>query len=80
MRCCGFYGFTKLHLQGTHFSVVLNTFGIIVGATLYGCSNIIMSTYTTSGDHLHVYVCNACFNSMNNHNRSNMLFFKAWII
>jgi hypothetical protein len=31
------------------------------GATLYGCSNIIMSTYTTIGDGLHVYVCNACF-------------------
>jgi len=31
------------------------------GATLYGCSNIIMFTYTTIGDGLHVYVCNACF-------------------
>jgi len=59
MRCCGF---TKLHLQGTHFSVVSNTFGIVLGATLYGCSNIIMSTYTTISDGLHVYVCNACFN------------------
>jgi len=61
MRCCGFCGFTKLHLQKTHFNVVPNTFGIVVGATLYGCSNIIMSTYTTTGDSLHVYVCNACF-------------------
>jgi hypothetical protein len=61
MRCCGFCGFIKLHLQGTHFSVVLNTFGIVVGATLYGCSNIIMSTYTTTSDGLHVFVCNACF-------------------
>jgi len=61
MRCCRFCGFTKLHLQGTHFSVVPNTFGIVVGATLYGCSNIIMSTYTTISDGLHVYVCNACF-------------------
>ncbi len=52
---------TKLHLQGTHFSVVPNTFGIVVGATPYGCSNIIMFTYTTISDLLHVYVCNACF-------------------
>ncbi len=28
-RCCGF---TRLHLQRTHFSVILNTFGIVVGA------------------------------------------------
>jgi len=34
MRCCGFCGFTKLHLQGTHFSALPNTFGIVVGATL----------------------------------------------
>jgi hypothetical protein len=61
MRCCGFCGFTKLHLQITHFSVVANTFGIVVGATPHGCSNIIMSTYTTTSDGLHVYVCNACF-------------------
>jgi hypothetical protein len=61
MKCCGFCGFTKLHLQGTHFNVVLNTFGIVVGATLYGCSNIIMSTYTTISDGFHVYVCNVCF-------------------
>jgi len=60
MRCCGFCGFTKLHFQGTHFNVP-NTFGIVVGATLYGCSNIIMSTYTTINDSLHVYVFNACF-------------------
>jgi len=58
MRCCGF---TKLHLQGTHFSVISNTFGIVVGATPYGCSNIIMSTYTTISDGLHVHVCNASF-------------------
>ncbi len=61
MRCCGFCGFTKLHLQITHFNVVPNTFGIIVNATPYGCSNIIMFTYTTTSDSLHVYVCNACF-------------------
>jgi hypothetical protein len=61
MKCCEFCGFTKLHLQGTHFSVVLNTFGIVAGVTSYGCSNIIMSTYTTTSDDLHVYVCNACF-------------------
>jgi len=61
MRCCGFCGFAKLHLQGTHFNVVPNTFGIVAGATLYGCSNIIMSTYITTSDGLHVYVCNACF-------------------
>jgi hypothetical protein len=61
MRCYGFCGFTKLHLQGTPFCVVPNTFGIVVGATPYGCSNIIMSTYTTTNDGLHVYVCNACF-------------------
>jgi len=61
MRCCGFCEFTKLHLQGTHFSAIPNTFGIIVGATSYGCSNIIMSTYTTINDGLHVFVCNACF-------------------
>ncbi len=53
MRCCGF---TKLHLQGAHFNVVPNTFGIVVGATPYGCSNIIMSTYTTTSDDLHVYI------------------------
>jgi hypothetical protein len=58
MRCCGF---TKLHLQGTYFSVIPNTFGIVVGATSYGCSNIIMSTYTTTSDGLYVYVCNASF-------------------
>jgi hypothetical protein len=61
MRCCGFCGFTKLHLQKTHFSVVPNTFGIVVGATPYGCSNIIMSRYTTTSDGLYVYVCNACY-------------------
>jgi hypothetical protein len=61
MRCCGFCGFTKLHLQGTYFCAIMNIFGIVVGATLYGCSNIIMSTYTTTSDGLHVYVCNACF-------------------
>ncbi len=61
MKCCRFCGFTKLHLQRTHFSVVPNTFRIIVGATLYGCSNIIMSTYITTSDGLHVYVCNSCF-------------------
>jgi hypothetical protein len=61
MKCCGFCGFTKLHLQGTRSSVVSNTFGIVIGATPYGCSNIIMSTYTTTSDGLHVYVCNACF-------------------
>jgi hypothetical protein len=61
MKCCGFYGFTKLHFQRTHFSVFPNTFGIVAGATSYGCSNIIMSTYTTTSDGLHVYVCNACF-------------------
>jgi hypothetical protein len=38
-----------------------NTFGIVVGATPYGCSNIIMSTYITINNGLHVYVCNACF-------------------
>ncbi len=43
------------------FSAVPNTFGIVVGATPYGCSNIIMSTYITTSDGLHVYVCNACF-------------------
>jgi hypothetical protein len=58
MICCGF---TKLHLQGTNFSVVPNTFGIVAGVTPYGCSNIIMSTNTTTSDDLHVYVCNACF-------------------
>jgi hypothetical protein len=72
MRCCGFCGSTKLHLHETHFSVVLNTFGIVVNATPYGCSNIIMSTYTTTSDGLHVYVCNQ--------NESNMLYFKTWII
>ncbi len=61
MRCCGFCGFTKLHFQGTHFNVVSNTFGIVANATLYGCSNIIMSTYTNISDGLHVYVRNACF-------------------
>jgi hypothetical protein len=61
MRCCGFCGFTKLHVQKTHFSVVPNTFGIVVGATPYGCSNIIMSRYTTTSDGLYVYVCNACY-------------------
>jgi hypothetical protein len=61
MTCCGFCGLTKLHLQGTHFSVVPNTFGTVAGATPYGCSNIIMSTYTTTSDGVHVYVCNACF-------------------
>jgi hypothetical protein len=61
MTCCGFCGFMKLHLQGTHFCVVPYKFGIIVATTLYGCSNIIMSTYTTTCDGLHVYVCNACF-------------------
>ncbi len=50
----------KLHLQGTYFNVV-STFGIFVGATPYGCSNIIISTYTTTSDGLNVYVCNACF-------------------
>ncbi len=43
------------------FSAIPNTFGIIAGATPYGCSNIIMSTNTTTSDGLHVYVCNACF-------------------
>jgi hypothetical protein len=61
MRCCEFCGFTKLHLQGTHFSVAPNTFGIVASATPYGCSNIIMSTYTTTSDGLHVYVCDGCF-------------------
>jgi hypothetical protein len=61
MKCCGLCGFTKLHLQGTHFCVVLNTFGIVVSATPYSCSNIIMSIYTTTNDGLHVYVYNACF-------------------
>ncbi len=61
MRRCGFCGFTKLHLQATNFSVVPNRFGIVVGATLYGCSNIIMYTCTTTSDGLHVYICNACF-------------------
>jgi hypothetical protein len=61
MKSCGFCGFTKLHLQGTHFCVVLNTFRIFVGVTPYGCSNIIMSTYTTTSDGLSVYGCNACF-------------------
>jgi hypothetical protein len=28
---------------------------------LYGCSNIIMSTYTTTSDGLHVYVNNVRF-------------------
>jgi hypothetical protein len=60
MRCCGFCGFAKLHLQGTHFNVFSNTFGIVANATLYGCSNIIMFTYTTTSDGFHVYVCNAC--------------------
>ncbi len=60
MRCCEFCGFTKLHLQWTHFNVVPNTLGIVVGATPYGCSNIIIFTYTTTNDGLHVYVCNAC--------------------
>ncbi len=59
MRCCGFCGFTKLHLQGTHFSVVSNTFGIVVGATPYGCSNIIISTYTTTNDGF-ACVCMQC--------------------
>jgi hypothetical protein len=37
MKCCGICGgFTKLHFQGTHFSVVPNTFGIVAGATPYG--------------------------------------------
>jgi hypothetical protein len=61
MKYCGFCGFTKLHLQGTHFSVVANTFGIVARATLYGCSNIIMFTSTTTNNGLHMYVCNACF-------------------
>jgi hypothetical protein len=61
MTCCGFCGFTKLHLQGAHFNAVPNTFGIVVGATPYGCSNSITSTYTTTSDGVHVYVCNACF-------------------
>jgi hypothetical protein len=39
----------------------LNTFGIVASAIPYGFSNIIMSTYTTTSDGLHVYVCNACF-------------------
>jgi hypothetical protein len=52
--------FAKLHLQGTHFNVVPNTFGIVIGVTPYGCSNVIMSTYTTTNDGLHVYVWNAC--------------------
>ncbi len=79
MRCCGFWGFTKLHLQGTHFSVVPNTFGI-VGATTYGCSNIIMSTYTTISDGCMCMYAMHVLNSMNNHNESNLLYFKAWII
>jgi hypothetical protein len=33
MKCYGFCGFTKLHLQGSHFIVFSNTFGIVVGAT-----------------------------------------------
>jgi len=65
MRCCGFCGFTKLHLQGTCFDVVPNTFGIVVGATPYGCSNIIMFTYTTTSDSLCMYAMHA-LNSMNN--------------
>ncbi len=61
MKCYGFCGFTKLLLQGAHFSVVLSTLRIVIGATPYGYSNIVMSTYTTTSDGLHVYVCNACF-------------------
>jgi hypothetical protein len=61
MRCCGFCEFTKLHLRRINFSVVPNTFGIIVGATPYGYSNIIMSTCTTTSDGLYVYVCNAYY-------------------
>ncbi len=80
MRCCGFYGFTKLHLQGTHFSVVPNTFGIVAGATQYGCSNIIMSTYTTTNDGCMCMYAMHVLNSMNNQNGSNMLYFKAWTI
>jgi hypothetical protein len=34
---CGFCGFTKLHLQGTHVSIVPNTFRIAIGATPYNC-------------------------------------------
>jgi hypothetical protein len=36
MRCCGFCGFCgfiKLHLQGTNFNVVPNTFGIVASVT-----------------------------------------------
>jgi hypothetical protein len=63
-------GFTKLHLQGTHFNVVPNIFGIVVGATPYGCSNIIMPTYTTTSDGLHVYMyAMHVLNYMNNQNR-----------
>jgi hypothetical protein len=74
MKCgfCGFCGFTKLHLQGTHFSVVPSTFGIVTSVTPYGCSNIIMSTYTTTSDGLHVYVCNACFKFYEQPERINM--------
>ncbi len=61
MKCCGFCRFRKLHFQKTHFNDVSNTFRIVVGATLYGCSNIVMFTYTITSDDLHVYVCNACF-------------------
>ncbi len=59
MRCCGFCHITKLHLQGTHFSVVSNTFEMVVCATAYGYSDIIMFTYTTTGNGLHVY-CMQC--------------------
>jgi hypothetical protein len=78
MKCCRFCGFTKLHLQGTHFSVVPNTFGIVVGATLYGCSNIIMST--TISDGLHVYVCNACFKFYEQLERIKYVVFQTWTL
>jgi hypothetical protein len=80
MKCRGFYGFTKLHLQGTHFSVVPNTFGIVAGATPYGYSNIIMSTCTTTNDGLHVYVCNACFKFYEQLEWMKCEYFKTWII
>ncbi len=35
---------------------------LLLVQTPYGCSNIIMSTYTTISDGFHMHVCNASFN------------------
>ncbi len=79
MICCGFCGFTKLCFQWTHFGVVPNIFGIVVGAKKVVQTLLCLQTQPLVIICMRMYAMHV-LNSMNNQNKSNKSYFKAWII